>query len=163
MNMNAVSDRETQLAALTGEANDINQKVAASKSITESALRLKRWKESDPRPLQVMEKLSTLLPPTSELILTDIYIKPGKPASGTAEATIAAGLKAVAWAKTSDAIVAMEKRLAAGGYSFVSPILPEVNRLDPEYPLLYTLTADQLVAKPAPAVRRPPAAPPSSP
>jgi hypothetical protein len=103
-----------------------------------------------------MQKLSTLLPPTSQLIFSDVDIKPGKPATQTNEAT-AAGIKAYAWVKTQAAVDQLEDRLAAAGYFIANPALPEPNKFDPDYSLLYTLNADQLFPKPAPT--RPAAAP----
>ncbi|QDT53223.1 Competence protein A [Caulifigura coniformis] len=152
MNMNAVSDREQRLADLTAEAATINQDVnsAAGKATRESAQVLKRWKESNPRPLETIEKLAALLPPTSDLILTDVYIKPGKPASAGAEATVSSNIKTLAWAKTQETVIELENRLASGGYNIATPSLPDQNLRDPDYPLLYTLVADQLIPRPAP-------------
>jgi len=160
LNMNAISERELQLEELRREASESNQEVtsAAGKATTTSAAVLKRWKDSDPRPLETMQKLASLLPPTSELILSELYIKPGKPASGNNEATVAANIRAYAWAKTQGAIDQLEDRLASSGYNLINPSLPDDNRWDPEYALLYTLIADQLLPKPAPpAPRAPPA------
>jgi hypothetical protein len=158
MNMNAVADREKKLADLKDEANKLNQEVssATGKATLAMATGLKRWKDSDPRPLVTMQKLSTLLPPTSQLIFSDVDIKPGKPATQTNEAT-AAGIKAYAWVKTQAAVDQLEDRLAAAGYFIANPALPEPNKFDPDYSLLYTLNADQLFPKPAPT--RPAAAP----
>jgi len=160
MNMNAVSEREQRLADLRSEASTISQDVnsASGKATRDSAQVLRRWKESNPRPLETIEKLAALLPPTSELILTDVYVKPGKAASGAVEATVASNIKAVAWAKTQEAVIELENRLASGGYNIATPSLPDQNLRDPDYPLLYTLVADQLIPRPAPP-RPVPAAP----
>jgi hypothetical protein len=154
MNMNAVSDRQQKLADLKDEANEINQELGSrtAKATRDSADALKRWKDSDPRPLVVLEKLASLLPPTSELILSELYIKPGRPTSATREAT-AAGIRAYAWVKTQEAVDQLEDRLASSGYDLTNPAFPEPNRFDPEYPLLYELNADQLIPKPAPPPR----------
>ena len=159
MNMNAASEREAQLAAIEGEAATINETVNKGKPISDAAVKLKRWRESDPRPLEVLEKMTGLLPPTSDMLLTEIDIKPAKPATGPVPTTVA-GIKAFAWSRTDDAITAFANRLAAGGYSIESPTLPDTNRFDPDYPLLYTLVADQLVPQKPPAARPAPAATP---
>ena len=157
MNSNAIADRQAQLDALKSEAATTNQEVTSKqgKEKLEAALKLKRWKESDPHPLAAIEKLSSLLPPTGEAILTDVIIRPGKPAS-QGDATIAANVKVLTWAKSDDVVTGLENRLAGGGYSFSTPILPESHGRDPDYPLLYTLVADQLVPKPAPPRPTPP-------
>ncbi len=157
MNMNAKSDRETQLAALREEAATLNQEVnsASGKATQDAAQRLRRWHESNPRPLTTIEKLASLLPPTSDLILTDVYIKPARPAPAGGTATAVANIKALAWARTNEAVLELEQRLASGGYSIVTPSSAETNVRDPDYPYLYTLVADQLVPPPAPPPRAP--------
>jgi hypothetical protein len=163
MNMNAVSEREATLAQLKEETNSINLELnsAAGKAARASAAVLKRWKDSDPRPLATMEKLASQLPPTSDLILSELSIKPGKQASPNSEAT-AANIKAYAWAKTREAVDQLEDRLARSDYSIANPAPPEANRWDPEYKLLYLLVADQRLPKPKPAPPRPPAPAPAA-
>jgi len=158
MNMSAVSAREKTLADLKAEAASVDEKLKSksAKTTKDSSDALKRWKDSDPRPMAALEKLTVLLPPTSELIFSELYVKPGKPITANREAT-AAGIRAFAWVKTQEAIDQLEDRLASSGYNVTDPAFPEQNKFDPDYPLLYELNADQLIPKPAPPPK--PAAP----
>jgi len=160
-NTNAIADREAKLAALREEAGVINVGVNSpqGKATRDAAAKLKQWKESNPRPLLAIEKLTALLPPTSEFVLTDLQIKPGRPTSGSTPATVAANISALAWTKSDRVCSELESRMASSGYNIAAPQLPDPHNRDPEYPLLYQLSADQLIPPPAPPPK-PAAAPP---